>query len=99
LDFECHDENGITKVLKYTRFAYPGTSDWSQLRAKKKDPRKQSVVDHTVVNNDPADCADTDVRERQATNEELTTPSVPEGETRPKPKFNSECSWELQDHD
>ena len=69
--FKCAGKIG-ERILEYTRFAYPGTKDWLQLRAKKKDPKKQSVVDNTVVNNDPVDCADTDVLERQATAEELT---------------------------
>jgi hypothetical protein len=94
LTFKCTGKIG-ERILAYTKFAYPGTNDWLQLKSPKKDPKKQSVVDQAVVNNDPVDCADTDVRERQATNEELTTPSVPEGEKPPKPLFNSECSYEF----
>jgi hypothetical protein len=71
----CEDDDKTKKKVTYTRFAYPGASQWPitfvQVR--------EAIV---VVNADG--CTETKVHERQATAEELQP-----GENNSPPKINS----------
>lgn len=86
MKFACIGKAGVEIALVFTRYAYPGSKDWLQLKAKKPDPRKQATIDKAVDYNNEKDCGDTAIQERQATSAELETPKGN------KPKFNSECS-------
>jgi hypothetical protein len=90
LYFECVDKDGIDRLIRWTRFAYPGSKDWLELKTKdaKKDPKKKKAIDQTVDLDTSDDCGNTAVRQRTATTQELN-PEKPDRGKDPEPEVNS----------
>ncbi|CAG8001798.1 unnamed protein product [Penicillium salamii] len=95
--FVCKDKDGMDKIVAWTRFAYPGSKDWLQLKTKdsKKDPRKKETIDQTVDVADSAECANTAVRQRTATTQELDPEKISGGKD-PVPEVNTDHPIEVK---
>ncbi|KAJ5559038.1 CAZyme family GH18 [Penicillium sp. DV-2018c] len=95
--FDCVDKDGIKRVIQWTRFAYPGSKDWLELKTKdaKKNPKKKKTIDQTVDLDTSDDCGNTAVRQRTATTQELN-PEKPEGGDAPEPEVNTDHPVEVK---
>ncbi|KAJ5787585.1 CAZyme family GH18 [Penicillium paradoxum] len=67
----CKTVDGVIKTIEYTRFAYPGPSDWLQEGVQKPSAVKQKMIEEAVDLDDAEDCGNCDVRQREATKSEL----------------------------
>jgi hypothetical protein len=74
----CVDDDGTEKQVPYTRFAYPGASDW---------PLTSIQAREAIVSQDADSCTEAEVHEREATAEDLQP-----GENNSPPKINRKCT-------
>lgn len=78
---DCVDKDGSEKKkIKYTRFAYPGSSEW---------PATSVQVREAVGLVNSESCTNTEVEEREATTEDRAP-----GPGNSSPEVNSKCSTE-----
>jgi hypothetical protein len=72
---DCEDDDKTKTRVHYTRFAYPGASEW---------PLTSVQAREAIVNAKMGSCTETEVREQEATEADLNA-----GENNSPPNINS----------